>query len=78
MKVALNRTQGRAANDGGLFGRTISGLVDAPEAQPLIRRLGEQVCPFSPIDRHAHVLMVAQVALHAKRHPNNAYARPTA
>lgn len=78
MIVAVNRTQGRAANSGHMFDPADFGaLLDHPEAQPLIARLGAQVSEFSTVDRVEHVCRIAAVVLRAKRAPLNQYAKAT-
>lgn len=63
--------------------RHVSGLMQAdlelletPEAQPVIARIGASVDPDYP-GRMAHVLRVASIAVRAKKQPNNAFAEPT-
>lgn len=52
-------------------------VLDLPEAQEIIERLAAACCTDSTIDLAEHILLVARVAVDAKRHPKNAYARPT-
>lgn len=63
---ALNRTRGRAANDAGQFTNGVD--LDDPRLQPLLRRLGENICPFSPVDHveHAKNICAALVAAEAR------------
>ena len=60
-----NRRQGRAANDSGQF--TSAPPVDLPEAQPILARVGANICPFSPIDRIEHAKNITAVVLEARR-----------
>lgn len=71
--VALNRTQGRAADDGGAFPFPVE-QVDAR----LVERLLRACDPFSMIDIDEHARRVAALVTRAKREPFNKYARPTA
>lgn len=57
MLEALNRTQGRSARDGGEFSRGVN--LDTPELQPMLRRLGENICPFSTVDHVEHAKNIA-------------------
>lgn len=77
--MALNRCQGRAASDGGMFAIADPKLAVEfdPDAQPILARIGASICPFSPIDKTDHAVRVAAVALAAKRTPTNAYAKAT-
>lgn len=51
-------------------------LLDRPEAQPIIARIGAVVDAEYP-HRVDHALRVACVAIRAKRHPSNKFAEPT-
>lgn len=51
-------------------------LLDLPEAQPIIARLGAATDEGYP-DRLSHVLRVACCVVRAKRHPTNSFARAT-
>ncbi len=51
-------------------------LLEQPDSQPVIARIGTAVDPAYP-RRMQHVLVVASVAIRAKRHPSNAYAEAT-
>lgn len=51
-------------------------LLELPEAQPVIARIGAAVDPDMP-DRLEHVMRVAAICVRAKRNPANAYARAT-
>lgn len=71
MITAVNRTQGRAANDGGMFGRAVVLADD----ETLLNRLRGQVSEFSTISVEDHVRAVAAVVTQAKRAPFNVYAK---
>lgn len=71
--VALNRKQGRAANDGGAF-----PYPTEPVDAHLLARLSDACDPFSTIDIDEHAHRVAALVTRAKRQPFNKYARPTA
>jgi hypothetical protein len=71
--TALNRCQGRPASDGGMF-----FTDDLPEvAQPIVARVYQAICPFSPIDRIAYAKQIAAVVVDARRNPKKAYATAT-
>lgn len=74
MIVAVNRTQGRAASDGGMFDRAVTVTDD----EQLLNRLRAQVCEFSTISVEDHVHAIAAVVTQAKHSPFNAYAKATA
>lgn len=63
MIEVVNRTQGRAANDHGEFHQP---LADDPQMQPMLRRLGENICPFSAIDRVQHAKNIAAAVVTAR------------
>jgi hypothetical protein len=51
-------------------------LLELPEAQPIIKRIGESV-PSTYPHRMAHVLRVAAIAVAAKQVPTNPFAVAT-
>jgi len=51
-------------------------LLELPEAQPIIKRIGEAVPAEYPL-RMAHVLRVATIAVTAKLKPSNPHAGAT-
>lgn len=51
-------------------------LLEQPEAQPIIARIGAAVDADDP-HRMEHVLRIAAIVVRAKRHPRNPYARAT-
>jgi hypothetical protein len=71
--VALNRKQGRAADDGGAF-----PFPTEPVDALLVERLRRACDPFSTIDIDEHAHRVAALVSRAKRKPFNKYARATA
>lgn len=73
MMTALNRRQGRAADDGGAF-----PFASEPVDAVLVERLRRACDPFSTIDCEAHALRVAAVVTRARREPFNKYAKATA
>jgi hypothetical protein len=77
--IALNRCQGRPASDGGMFGAIEDelGVEFDPDAQPILARVGANICPWSTIDITDHALRVTAVALDAKRHPKTRFAKAT-
>lgn len=76
MISAVNRTQGRAANDGGMFAGRDDELLNLPEAQPIIKRIGENVDADYP-GRMEHVRLIAATVIRAKQLPTSPYAKAT-
>lgn len=54
----------------------MEALLGLPQAQEIIRRIGEATDPDYP-NRAEHVAHVAAVVVRAKMCPNNAYAKAT-
>lgn len=67
MKTALNRTQGRAASDGGMFGDALvnDAVLATPEGQATLARIDAATTEFYK-HRAEHVRQVALFVLKAK------------
>lgn len=61
MIEAKNRTQGRRADDGGMWPHGLN--IQDPQHQQLLLRLGRNICPFSTIDAVEHAKNIASVVV---------------
>ena len=67
MKTALNRTQGRAASDGGMFGDALvdDAILATPEGEAVLARIEAATTEFYKY-RAEHVRHVTLLVLKAK------------
>ena len=64
MIQALNRTRGRAAQDAGQFSSGVN--LDDPSVQPMLARLGSNICSFSTVNRVEHAKNIAAAVIAAR------------
>lgn len=66
MIVAVNRTQGRASDSGGMFSPRFAYQFDTPEALDVLRRI-DAATDEAFEGRDQHIEQIALVCLRAKR-----------